>query len=63
MPSLRDYEAGRLSKVDTLQMFADLIKSGDVWNMSGHYTDIANRLIDREIISNEGEIFEVCFEA
>lgn len=53
-----DYEEGELSAEETLELFADLIKSGAVWSLQGSYGRMAVGLIEGGIISPDGEIAE-----
>lgn len=53
-----DYEEGELSAEETLELFADLIKSGQVWSLQGSYGRMAAGLIEGGIISPDGEIAE-----
>ena len=50
------YESGELSIEDTLELFADLIKSGLAWQLQGHYGRTASSLIDAGFISRDGSI-------
>lgn len=60
--SIVAYESGELNDAETLQLFADLIKSGEVWWMQGHYGRTASALIDRGLITSEGQITEEAME-
>ena len=50
------YESGELSDEKTLELFADLIKTGDCWSLQGHYGRAAKALIDSGLISKTGEL-------
>jgi hypothetical protein len=52
------YEQGDLSDEETLGLFSDLIKSGLVWNLQGHYGRTAKALIDNGYITKEGKILK-----
>ncbi len=52
------YESGELNDAETLQLFADLIKSGEVWWMQGHYGRTATALLDGGYITADGEVTE-----
>ncbi len=54
--SIVAYESGELNDAETLQLFADLIKSGEVWWMQGHYGRTATALLDGGYITADGEI-------
>lgn len=50
------YESGELSDIETVEFFAELIKSGQCWSLQGHYGRTAKRLIDSRIIDKDGII-------
>ena len=50
------YEEGDLSNAEMLDMFSELVKSGQVWNLQGHYGRTANALIESAILTPLGEI-------
>jgi len=50
------YETGETSDDETLNLFAELIKSGLVWKLQGHYGRTAAQLIESGLISKTGEI-------
>jgi len=52
------FESGDLNTQGTLELFADLIKSGTVWNLQGSYGRMAESFIENEIISKEGKILK-----
>jgi len=49
------YEEGNIDEAGILQLFAELIKSGDAWTLQGHYGRTAKALIDAEYISEDGK--------
>tara|TARA_R100000734_G_C3316348_1_gene108809 strand:+ start:1585 stop:1785 length:201 start_codon:yes stop_codon:yes gene_type:complete len=53
------YECGELDDNGTLELFSDLIKSGQAWKLQGHYGRTASAIIDAGYISKDGEILEV----
>ena len=52
------YECGELDDNGTLELFSDLIKSGQAWRLQGHYGRTASAIIDAGYISKTGEILE-----
>lgn len=54
--SIIAYESGELNDAETLQLFADLIKSGAVWSLQGHYGRTATALLDGGYITADGEV-------
>ena len=52
------YEQGLLSDYATINMFAELIRSGICWQLQGHYGRTAKSLIDNSIISKKGKILQ-----
>ena len=55
---IMDYETGTLGDKDTLQLFADLIKSGMAWNLQGHYGRTATSFLEIGVIDPAGNITE-----
>ena len=56
------YEAGEMTDVEAVAMFANLIHSGMVWQLQGHYGRQAQGLIDAGIISTDGTIDHDAFD-
>ena len=50
------YESGELSDKETLELFSELIKTGEVWHMQGSYGRMADFLIKNSIIDKNGVI-------
>lgn len=50
------YEQGELGDSDTLKMFGEGIKSGQVWHLQGHYGRTAKSLIDGGYIDVKGNV-------
>lgn len=53
---IMDFEMGELSANATVELFAHLVKTGLAWGLQGSYGRAARSLIDRGIISPEGEV-------
>lgn len=54
--SIIAYESGELDDLGTLELFSEGIKSGQVWQLQGHYGRTASHLIENGFVSQEGEI-------
>ncbi len=44
------YEQGELTDSEVIDLFKELIKSGLIWNLQGHYQRTANYLIQNGFI-------------
>ena len=53
---MMDYEDGNLDTQGTLDLFSQLIKTGQVWQLQGSYGRMASNLIKQGIISKTGDI-------
>jgi hypothetical protein len=53
---LIDYEEGRLSGHEVLELFSEMIKSGLAWKLQGHYGRTAVKLIKSGYIDRGGNI-------
>jgi hypothetical protein len=51
-----EYEQGTLDDAGTLRLFSQLIESGDVWSLQGHYGRTASALISDGWLTRSGEI-------
>ena len=56
------YESGELNDAETINFFADLVKTKMAWSLQGHYGRIASAMIDAGFISPEGEVTELAEE-
>jgi hypothetical protein len=56
--SIIAFEDGTLSGKGTLDLFSNLIKTGQAWQLQGCYGRAAAALIERGLINREGEITE-----
>jgi hypothetical protein len=54
--SIMAYESGELNNEGILELFAELIKSGQAWSLQGSYGRTAQALIDKGLINREGVI-------
>ena len=52
------YEGGELEAEKTLELFAELIRSGQAWSLQGCYGRTAHSLIEGGYISKEGKILK-----
>ncbi|MEU8621398.1 hypothetical protein [Streptomyces sp. NPDC048623] len=53
---LMSYELDELDDHETLDLFATLIRSGMAWTLQGSYGRTADRLIEAELITKDGEV-------
>jgi hypothetical protein len=45
------YESGQMNEDETIQFFQELIDTGLVWSLQGHYGRTANNLIEEDLCS------------
>ena len=50
------YESGEMTPEDIVQFFAELVETGFINAMQGHYQRTARDLIDGGYISEDGEV-------
>ena len=54
--SIMAFEGGQLDTMGTIKLFSGLVKSGQAWSLQGSYGRAAAALIERGILSKDGEI-------
>lgn len=54
--SLIEYEEGALDDAGTLELFAELIRTGLAWSLQGSYGRTASHLIGQGFITAEGKV-------
>lgn len=54
--SIMAYEEGELGAEGTLKLFAELVKSGQAWQLQGSYGRAAERLINKRYLTRKGVI-------
>lgn len=52
------YEEGALDVMETLELFALLVKSGLVWDLQGSYGRVANELMHLGYLTPDGRVTE-----
>jgi hypothetical protein len=52
------YEEGALDVMETLELFALLVKSGVIWDLQGHYGRVANELMHKGYLTPDGRVTE-----
>ena len=50
------YEEGELSDFETVNLFADLVRTGLAWSLQGHYGRVAHALIEAGYLDHEGNV-------
>ena len=55
---IRAYEWGYGDGDFALELFSDLVKTGMVWSLQGHYGRTANYLMDKGYINIHGDIIK-----
>jgi hypothetical protein len=51
-----DYESGQMSHDDIIYFFGELVSTGFIHAMQGHYQRTASDLIEQGILSEDGEV-------
>jgi len=60
---LEDYEADYLDMREILELFSQLIRTGQAWNLPSCYIQTAHHLINVGYITPRGQITEAGYEA
>lgn len=60
---LEDYEAGYLDMGETLELFSQLIRTGQAWNLPGSYIQTAHHLMSIGYITPRGKITAAGYKA
>ena len=55
---IMDYESGQLSDKNTLKLFSELIRTGQVWSLQGCYGRTASALIEDGWLDSKGNILK-----
>jgi hypothetical protein len=55
------YESGELTDAQTINFFAELIKTKQAWSLQGSYNRMAEAMITAGFITPEGETTELAF--
>jgi len=56
------YESGELTDAETINFFADLVKTKMAWGLQGSYNRMAEAMITAGFITPEGEVTELAEE-
>lgn len=51
-----EHESGQLDETETIALFAELLKTGMVWQLQGCYGRLARDYIEAGILDREGNI-------
>tara|TARA_R110000868_G_scaffold83813_3_gene236664 strand:+ start:2330 stop:2536 length:207 start_codon:yes stop_codon:yes gene_type:complete len=60
--TLMAYESGELNDVETINFFADLVKTRMAWSLQGSYNRMAEAMITAGFITPDGELTELANE-
>ena len=52
------YESGELNDNEVLELFSELVKSGQAWTLQGSYGRMAMALINAGYLSRNGDILK-----
>jgi len=56
------FESGELGFSETVELFAELVKTGQAWTLQGSYGRSAQSLIEQGFISSTGQILKNSLE-
>ena len=56
------YENGELNGKEVVELFAELIETGQAWALQGSYGRVATNLINRGLISKQGKVNWIRFQ-
>lgn len=56
------YENGDLSALQTLELFAHLIRTGQAWTLQGSYGRAANAFLEEGLLDGDGTITDLAIE-
>jgi hypothetical protein len=56
------YESGELTDAQTINFFAELVKTKMAWSLQGSYNRMAEAMITAGFITPEGEVTELANE-
>lgn len=51
-----EYESDEMSDENAVKLFSELVKSGMVWTLQGHYGRTAKALMDSGVLDENGKI-------
>jgi hypothetical protein len=58
LDQIMEYESGELNDKEIIEMFSNMVKTGNVWSLQGHYGRFASSLIENGWLDKEGNIIK-----